>query len=414
MSIDVGPLRTSRGAWLVLGFATVGYLIAVMQRTNLGVVGLAATERFAVGAGIFSLFAVVQMLVYGLAQVPAGLASDRYGTRAVMAGGALLMATGQAILASTDQIGWAIFGRVLVALGDACTWTPLARLVPNWFPNRIVPIITQGAAMFAMGGQLLSAVPFVNLLRTQGWAQAFYSAAGLALFSAALLAIGLRNRPRDLPASGLGQLQRPWAQLRAVLALPGTRLGFWGHWLCSGLGLVFLLMWGYPYLEDGQGLSVGTIGTLFTIRWVASVISGLTLGYLTGRIPGQREWLILIAAATSILPWLAVSLFNGPAPLWLLAVLVAGLGLSDPGSGVAFDIARTANPEAHRGTALGVVVMGGFTSALLAVAVIGFTLDATGGGYRFVDFRLAMATQFIFVAISLVGYLMTLRSYRRD
>ncbi len=114
MSIDAGPQRVPRGAWLVLGVATIGYLITVMQRTSLGVVGIQATERFAAGAGVVSLFAVVQMLVYALGQVPAGFLSDRFGTRAVMAGGALSMAAGQAILASTDQIAFAIVGRVLV------------------------------------------------------------------------------------------------------------------------------------------------------------------------------------------------------------------------------------------------------------------------------------------------------------
>ena len=414
MSIDAGPQRVPRGAWLVLGVATIGYLITVMQRTSLGVVGIQATERFAAGAGVVSLFAVVQMLVYALGQVPAGFLSDRFGTRAVMAGGALSMAAGQAILASTDQIAFAIVGRVLVALGDACTWTPLARLIPNWFPNRVVPIITQGTAMFGMAGQLLSAVPFVALLRGAGWSPAFWSAAGLAAFSVALLVLGLRNRPAELAEVASPPPQAPWRQVREVLATPGTRLGFWGHWLCSGWGLAFLMMWGYPYLENGQGLDVGTVGALFILRWAGSVASGLTLGYLTGRAPRRRPLLMLIASATATLPWLAVLAQPAPAPLWLLALLVFGIGVADPGSGVGFDVARTSNPEAHRGTALGVVVMGGFCCALLSVAAIGFTLDATGGDYSFSGFRTAMSTQFIFFGIGLVGYLVTLRTFRRS
>ena len=48
--------------------------------------------------------------------------------------------------------------------------------------------------------------------------------------------------------------------------------------------------------------------------------------------------------------WTVVLSLAGPAPLWLLVVLVVVLAADGPGSVVGFDIARTANPSTSLGS----------------------------------------------------------------
>ena len=43
---------------------------------------------------------------------------------------------------------------------------------------------------------------------------------------------------------------------------PGTRLGLWSHFSAQFGATVFALLWGYPFLVAGQGLSPSTAGTL--------------------------------------------------------------------------------------------------------------------------------------------------------
>ena len=54
----------------------------------------------------------------------------------------------------------------------------------------------------------------------------------------------------------------------------------------------------------------------------------------------------------------------GPAPLWLLVLLIVVLGRGGPGSVVGIDIARTSNPSANLGVAQSMVNMGGFLASL--------------------------------------------------
>ncbi|MES2171496.1 MAG: MFS transporter, partial [Actinomycetota bacterium] len=67
----------SRRAWLMWGVAVFAYMVAVLQRTSMGVAGIAATQRFEISASVLSTLAVVQLIVYAGLQVPVGIALDR-------------------------------------------------------------------------------------------------------------------------------------------------------------------------------------------------------------------------------------------------------------------------------------------------------------------------------------------------
>ncbi|MER6626491.1 MFS transporter, partial [Streptomyces sp. NPDC000931] len=60
-------------AWLVWGVAVAGYFLAMLHRNGLGVAALEAQSRFDVGPALLSLLPMLQLLVYVVLQVPAGL-----------------------------------------------------------------------------------------------------------------------------------------------------------------------------------------------------------------------------------------------------------------------------------------------------------------------------------------------------
>src|SRR6185312_12898497 len=92
--------------------------------------------------------------------------------------GGVLMAAGQALMATADGVGGAVLARVLVGAGDAMTFISVLRLVPQWFPARRVPIVTQLTGLVGQAGQVLAAVPLAALLAGPGWTTAFLGAAG--------------------------------------------------------------------------------------------------------------------------------------------------------------------------------------------------------------------------------------------
>lgn len=409
------PLGGPR-AYLVWVAAVFAYAVAVLQRSSMGVAGLEATERFGTSATIVSTFVVLQLLVYALAQVPAGVLLDRYGSRVTLTAGALLMGGGQLLLAHTDTVLLAILARIVVGAGDALTFSSAIRLVPAWFPAARVPIMTQLTGILGQVGQIGSAVPVVAILAGAGWSAAFTAAAAMSGVSALVALLLIRAVPPGTARPRVRQdLRRIPAVIGRIVRHPATQLGFFTHFTSGFPGLMFAMMWGYPYLTAGEGLPQPTASALMTALVVVSIIGGPLVGALTQRHPLRRSTLVLVILGVMLVPLVAVLLWPGPAPIWLLLALIAGISIGGPGSSVGFDFPRTTLARHRLGTATGVVIMGGFVGALIAILLIGVVLDVLrpDGAYDLHSFRLAFAVQIPLLLLGAVGMIDSRRRLRR-
>lgn len=413
---------TAPRAWLIWTIGIFGYLVAVAQRTSFGVVGLEATERFHATASAISFFTVLQLLVYAGLQIPVGLLADRFGSRAMIAGGAVLMGLGQVQLAFAESIPGGVLGRVLVGAGDAMTFISVIRLIPLWFAPARVPLVTQLTGMSGQLGQLFSVLPFALVLHLSGWTPAFLMLAGMSALAVVLVLLLLQDVPpgterpharQGLKATG-ASLARAWSQ-------PGTRLGMWSHFTIQFSGTVFAMTWGYPFLISGQGLDAATVAALMALYVAAAMAVGPFIGRFVSRHPLRRSTMVLLIAGATATAWAAVLLLPGRAPLWLLAGLVVVLAIGGPGSMIGFDFARTFNPAHRIGTATGIVNVGGFIAALVSIFLIGLVLDvlnATGFSqgvlYGLAPFRLALSVQFLLLGIGAAAILASRRKVRRQ
>lgn len=405
-------------AWLMWAVALTAYLVAVFHRTSLGVSGLDAADRFHASASDLSFFAVLQLLVYAGLQVPVGVLLDRWGSRRLVLIGAALMTAGQVVLALATDVPTAVLARVLVGAGDAMTFISVLRLLPAWFPARQVPVLTQATGIIGQLGQIASAFPLVALLHGPGWTVGFGAAAGVGVLVTILVLAVLRDAPvgtpRQASAPSLAEVRR---QVVRAWQHPGTRLGLWSHFTSQFSGTVFALLWGFPFLVSGQGLPPATASTLMGVLVFSGMVVGPFFGRFVSRHPLRRSWLVLASVGVPMLAWTVVLLQPGPAPMWLLVVLLLALSLGGPGSMIAFDFARTFNPPARLGSATGIVNVGGFVASLLTMLLVGIGLDlltpAGAAGYSLDAFRGAFAVQFLIWGVGTVGILRTRRLVRR-
>ncbi|MGE2690808.1 MFS transporter [Mycolicibacterium pulveris] len=399
--------------WIVWATGLFAYIVAVLDRTTLGVSGLEAANRFHASPSVLSTFVVLQVVVYAAAQVPAGVLLDRFGSKALIVTGATLMASGQFALAFTESLPAAIAARAVLGLGDAVTFISVLRLVPHWFKPRQVPLVTQLTGICGQLGQVLSAVPFFALLNAYGWTTAYASVAALGVVSIVLTLLLVKNTPQgNVVKIETASMIETLANVKTVWLRPGTRLGFFTHMGTQFSVTVFALMWGVPYLTVGQGVSAGTAGALLTISVAAAIWSGIAIGIFTGRHPHRRSHLVLAIIGSNALVWSIVLALPDRAPLWLLITLVVVISVGGPGSMVGFDFARTFNPSATLGTAQGMVNMGGFAASLLVMQTMGIILGAAGG-FSFESFRLAWTVQYAVWVLAVVGILITRRKARR-
>ncbi len=398
------------------------YIVAVLQRSSLGVSGIAAAERFEVSAAVLSSLAVVQLAVYAALQVPVGVILDRFGARILIGSGAVLMALGQLAVAFAPSIEIAIIGRVLVGAGDALTFISVIRLLSAWFSGRILPQISQWTGNIGQLGQVLSAIPLSLMLQEWGWSAAFTVTAIVSVIAAVLVAAMVTNGPggdSDTGPIDSAGLRSTWsgslAALRQSLARPGTRLGFWSHFVTQSSSTVFTLLWGFPLLTRGLGYSAPLASGLLTLVVVAGVVAGPVIGILTARFPTRRSNLVLGIVTAIGICWTAVLLWPDEPPLWMIVVLVIALGVGGPGSLIGFDFARTFNPRRSLGSANGIVNVGGFLATFVMMFLIGVILDLVQGDratFAWESFRIAFCVQYAVIGIG-IGFLIAARRETR-
>ncbi len=405
---------------LVWGTAVVAYVLAVVGRSALAATGVTAAQRFGVSAATLSLLAVLSLAVYAALQIPAGVLVDRFGARRLIAGGAVLVAVGQAVLALAPSFPLAVCGRVLAGAGDAVTFVSILRLVPTWFAPRRVPLVNQLSGILGQLGQAVSAIPLAALVVSDGWTAAYLSAAGVTGLVAVTAALILREGPegdrRRAPATAPWRDNRP-APATAPWRDNTVRLGFWCHFAAPFGGNVFGLLWGFPFLVSAEHVPTGPARVLTSGVVVVTVVIGPVFGVLSGRFPRRRVALVAGSVAAQVLAWTAVLSWPGTVPWPVLVGLVVILGSGGSASLVAFDVARSAVAPSQVGRASGVVNVGGFTSSLLVVALVGVLLDLQGAGapadWTTTAFRVAMAVHVPVALVGLTGMALAARRVRR-
>ncbi|QPZ40049.1 MFS transporter [Paramicrobacterium chengjingii] len=410
----------SRRSWMVFVVGVSAYVVAILQRSTLGVSGVAAVERFDITAAALSSLAVVQLVVYAAMQIPIGLLIDRWGPRRLLIIGLILISIGQAVLAIAPDLSIAALGRVCVGIGDAGIFVSVLRLVNYWFSGPIVPSLSQWTGNIGQFGQVLSALPFALLLNTIGWESAYLAAAALCVLMLIGVLICISDRPVD---DSTGPIRRTWGSSLDILVdslkRPGTRLGFWAHFTTQSSGTVFSLLWGFPFMVYALGISESAAAGLLLVIVFSGVVFGPILGILTARFPLRRSNLVLTIVSTMGIAWTMFLAWPGHPPMWVLIVLLVALGIGGPGSLIGFDFARTFNHSRALGSANGIVNVGGFLASFTMMFVIGFVLDLLSPGattpeqtYSLSSFKIAFLVQYVVIGFGVVMLFLARRTTR--
>lgn len=377
-------------AWLMWAAAVTVYFVAVFNRSSLGVAGLDAEHRFGIQAAALSTFSMLQMVVYAGMQIPVGLLVDRYGPRRMLLTGLSVMCAAQACFAAVSSFALALAARGLLGCGDAMVFISVLRIVAAWFPVRRVPLVTQLTSLAGAAGGIAATWPLAWALRALGWSGTFLT---IAVVGACVLALPI-GVVRDTPGGGAvasaasraSRLEPPAAgrvraQMRDAWSRPQTRLGLWIHFTTGFPSMVFSLLWGYPFLVQGEGVGPGAASALLTLLICVGMACCFGFGLVLTRSPERRVPLALGVIATTAAVLGAVLAWPGRAPVWLLVLLVCGYATNGAGSMIAFDVVRTANPPERLGTASGMVNVGAFLACGITLLATGTLVDATGAGH---------------------------------
>ena len=404
---------TSSSKRLLLYAAATAYFFAVVQRSSLGIASLSASERFHTNAQQLSLLAVLQLVVYASMQIPVGILLDRFGPKRLLASGALIMASGQLLVAFSSQLTAAIAGRMLVGLGDAFTFISMIRVVNAFYSGGQAAKRQQLFANVGQLGQFFSAVPFGFLLKAIGWKPAFSILSSFSILVFVLLIVA-RTPQSDLAARAKISLRDAIVQLRENSKHPAVRMAFWTHFSTQSSGTAFALLWAVPFFVSAQGQSAQFAALMLSLQVGLNLVIGPIFGHMCAHYPQHRIKLVYLVVGNIALAWCAVILWPGHAPFALLVYLMFSLTAGGPASGIAFDFTRTFVPLSKLGTANGFTNVGGFLASFSMMYLIGFVLDGVhnynwfgaGSSDRFglAGFKWALSVQFVVIAVGMVFF----------
>jgi len=342
-------------------------------------------------------------------QIPVGIFLDRFGPRVLLSVGAVAMGAGQMLVAFAPSLQMAIAGRMLVGLGDACTFISMIRMANNWLSGASASRAQQWMATLGQLGQIASAVPFVWLLQFSGWEAAFASLASIGFVSAAAIWLLALDAPKHLKLVA-PNFRKVVDSLVANVRKSSTRMAFWTHFSTQSSGTMFALLWGVPFVTSGEGYSMPTASALLILFVATNASLGPVIGALAVRGERFRSRIIFWSPLAGIVAWIVVLAWPTQAPLWLLVALVLIIGVGGPTSMLSFDYSRIFVPKPQLGATNGFVNIGGFLASLTMMAAIGFLLDGLNTGhapsdlYTLQHFRQALPIQFVVTIFGMVMY----------
>ena len=406
-----------KSAFLVLTAGALAYLVTVTNRSSLGVASIMASERFEVAAAALSTLAVAQLVVYALMQIPVGILLDRYGSRALLVFGSFVMGLGQLLVAISSELAGAVVGRMMVGLGDAFVFISVIRLVNGWFSGAQATRIQQLVTNTGQLGQAVSAIPFAALLGSAGWNASFVTLAGVSFAAVFIAAIFIANdRDPGSVSKAPPTFKSVILQLGLNVRHPGVRMAFWTHFTLQSAPSVFALLWGYPFLVQGQGIAPAVASLLLSSFVIIGFIVGPMISAFCARYPQRRSFLVLTTIVGLAAVWSLVILLPGRSPAWLVIALCLVLSVSGPMSMIAIDYVRGFVDKSRLGTATGFVNIGGFLATFTMMFFAGVILDTVksineragipSDLYSLEGFRWAMTVQLLILLVGTIMFLL--------
>ncbi|NKQ57267.1 MFS transporter [Amycolatopsis sp. K13G38] len=378
--------KASRRSWFIWSAAVIVYLLSVFHRASFGVAGLEAASRFGIGAAALSTFTVLQVGVYAAMQIPTGVLVDRFGPRRVLITALVFLGTGQMLLAVAQSYPLGLVARGVLGFGDALTFVSVLRLIAAHFPGRQYALVMSFTSAIGFLGNLAATVPLALLLRGPGWTPTFLVAGLMTTVYVTVVAARVKDTPAGpAPKAPAVRKRELLTQIASAWRVPGTRLGFWVHFTTMFAPNVLTLLWGVPFLVQGQGIAAETASALLTVFVFGSMAGGPLVGSLISRHPGWRMPMVggYLGGAAAV--WAVLLGWPGHIPLAVLIPAFAFLSMGGPASMIGFALARDYNPLQRVGTATGVVNCGGFVATTITALAVGVLLQVSGG-----DFRLAL------------------------
>jgi len=332
-----------RLTWRLVPFLFLLYIVAYLDRINVGFAALQMQQQLAFTDAVYGLGAGMFFAGYFCFQVPSNLVLQRVGARRWIA--SLMMVWGVISSAMIFVSGPRSFYtlRFLLGAAEAGFFPGVIFYLKNWFPVRarartVARFMTAAPLSGVVGGPVSGALLGLHLTAgLAGWQWMFLLEGIPAVLLGAVVLVYLVDRPEE--AAWLSNAEREWllATLRRerveVSVATGTFSALKGGriWMLAlvyfGLNTVSygVSLWLPKLIKSLSGVSNFTVGVLSAIPYVTAALAMVAVGLHSDR-SGERRWHTAVPAFAGALALAggAYSTAVGPSIL-LISVAVLGV-----------------------------------------------------------------------------------------
>lgn len=375
-------------ATVLLPFA-LAHFISYLYRSVNAVVYPDLVQDLGLTANTLGLLTGVYFIAFAAAQLPIGVALDRFGPRKVQLPMLLIATVGGLVFAFAQSLTGLLIGRALIGLGVAASLMSAIKAASLWLPPSRLPLVTSILLAFGGLGAVVSTAPMQLALQYISWREAF---GVLSLATLAIVTLIFTSVPEhahksevrvDEALRSVGQLFRTGSFWRLVLY---TLFSNAAYMSIQGL-------WIGPWLRDVGHLSRGDMADVLLLGTIAMVVGSLFFGWFTDRMRQHSVRPISICGGGMLvfLIFQALMVQGHVAPPWLVA---AGFSFFGTASAMNYAIVAQSMPPHLTGRVS--------TSFNLLIFVVAFAMQwgmgalintwpAVDGQYPEVAYRVTLA-----------------------
>lgn len=364
---DSGKMRDAAALMSVL---IAAYAISQFLRNSIGVIAPDLSAELGVDAARIGLLSSAFFLTFAAAQVPIGVAIDRYGPKITMVVCAVIAVAGTLVFALATSANALIAARMMIGLGCASFFmAPLAIYARRFPPERFAALtsVQLGCASF---GTLFATAPLAISAGTIGWRASFIVVA--VLTAVVGLAIALVVPPdRDTRRE-----PESWAAAFRGVAQAVRVRSFWPvfmmHMTTYGAFASVVGLWAGPWLTDVHGAGLQTRGAILLGAALAQIVGLFAWGFADRYV---RSYVKAILVGSSLSAMLLIVAAIVPLGLWGAGIWLAVFGFCIAYTPIVTALGKSLFPEHLTGRGITLMNIGTMGGAFALQTATGYAVS---------------------------------------
>lgn len=347
-------------------------------------------------------------LALGIAQIPLGVALDRFGPRLAVTALTAAAVVGSLLHAVAVDGAELIASRLLLGLGCSASFMSAIVLTGRWFSRDRFGTVYSWITAMANLGMVMASAPLALASEAVGWRSVFYGTALLSALVGALFFVFVRDAPPGHPMLAERRPERLTEALRGLLdvwRLPGIWPLFALFLVAYSAPFSIIGLWSGPYLHDVHGLGAVDRGNIVLAMAVANVASILCYGPLD-RVFNSRKKVVILGLCLTMSCLTLLAVVERPslpvaAGLLILLCAVSGFSIMCQTHG------RSLFPEAMVGrgvTTLNMAQVGGAFAMPVVTGILVDWMTVAGSTPPEAAYRLIFAFLAFVLLLGLLAY----------